>query len=94
MTISSIVKDFGMAGRNVACYCGFVVVVELVVLPPLEGLVSAWEMKAMDEAKRSVGRTQRDFLAAWWRGDAGPVPCGACSACYYEGIPVDKKRDR
>jgi Fe-S-cluster containining protein len=44
---------------------------------------------------RSVDRTPRDFLAAWWRGDAGPVPCGGCSACcYYDGIPVDKKRDR
>ena len=45
--------------------------------------------------KRSVDCTPRDFLAAWWRGDAGPVPCGGCSACcYYDGIPVDKKRDR
>jgi hypothetical protein len=30
--------------------------------------------------KRSVDRTPRDFLAAWWRGEAGPVPCGGCSA--------------
>jgi Fe-S-cluster containining protein len=45
--------------------------------------------------KRSVDCTTRDFLAAWGRGDAGPVPCGGCSACcYYDGIPVDKKRDR
>ncbi len=49
----------------------------------------------MGEVKRSVGCTKRDFLTAWWRGDAGPVPCGGCSACcYYDGIPVDKKRDR
>ena len=49
----------------------------------------------MDDAKRSVNCAARDFLAAWWRGDADPVPCGECSACcYYEGIPVDKKRDR
>ena len=49
----------------------------------------------MDDAKRSVNCSARDFLAAWWRGDAGPVPCGDCSACcYYAGIPVDKKRDR
>ena len=49
----------------------------------------------MDEAKRSVGCTQRDFLAAWGRGDAGPVPCGACTACcHYPGIVVDEKRDR
>jgi hypothetical protein len=49
----------------------------------------------MSETKRIVTRTQQDFLAAWWRGEAGPVPCGGCSACcYYAGIPVDKKRDR
>jgi len=49
----------------------------------------------MGEAERSVSCTRRDFLAAWWRGDAGPVPCGGCSACcYYDGIPVDEKRDR
>jgi len=30
---------------------------------------------AMDDAKRSVNCSTRDFLAAWWRGDAGPVPC-------------------
>jgi hypothetical protein len=49
----------------------------------------------MDDAKRSVNSFTRDFLAAWWRGDAGPVPCGGCSACcYYDGIPVDNKRDR
>ena len=49
----------------------------------------------MDDAKRSVNSSTRDFLAAWWRGDAGPVPCGGCSACcYYDGIPVDKKSDR
>ena len=45
--------------------------------------------------KRSVDRTPRDFLAAWGRGDAGPVPCGACTACcHYPGIVVDEKRDR
>ena len=50
---------------------------------------------AMDDARRSVNCSARDFLAAWWRGDAGPVPCAGCSACcYYAGIPVDKKRDR
>ena len=49
----------------------------------------------MGETKRSVGCTQRDFLAAWGRGDAGPVPCGACTACcHYPGIVVDEKRDR
>jgi uncharacterized protein len=48
----------------------------------------------MNEAKRRVDRTSEDFLAAWWRGDAGPVPCAGCFACcYYEGITVDKKRD-
>ena len=45
--------------------------------------------------KRSVDRTPRNFLAAWGRGDAGPVACGGCSACcYYDGNPVDKKCDR
>jgi hypothetical protein len=45
--------------------------------------------------KRSVDRTPRDFLAAWGRGDAGPVPCGTCTACcYYPGVVVDEKRDR
>jgi hypothetical protein len=49
----------------------------------------------MDEARRTVDHTPQDFLAAWWRGKAGPVPCAGCSACcYYAGIPVDKKRDR
>ena len=49
----------------------------------------------MDEAKRSLNCSARDFLAAWWRGKAGPVPCAGCSACcYYAGVPVDKKRDR
>jgi Putative zinc- or iron-chelating domain len=49
----------------------------------------------MDDAKRSVNSSARDFLAAWWRGDAGPVPCGGCSACcHYPGIVVDEKRDR
>jgi hypothetical protein len=49
----------------------------------------------MSGDKRSVDCTPRDFLAAWGRGDAGPVPCGACTACcHYAGIPVDKKRDR
>jgi hypothetical protein len=35
------------------------------------------------ETKRSVSCTRREFLAAWGRGDAGPVPCGACTACCY-----------
>ena len=49
----------------------------------------------MDEAKRTVDHTPQDFLAAWWRGNAGPVPCAGRSACcYYAGIPVDKQRDR
>jgi hypothetical protein len=49
----------------------------------------------MVEPKRIVGCNQRDFLAAWWRNEAGPVPCGTCTACcYYPGIPVDEKRDR
>ena len=39
----------------------------------------------MDDAKRSVNCAARDFLAAWWRGDAGPVPCGECSACAITG---------
>lgn len=42
-----------------------------------------------------MSHTAQDFLASWWRGDAGPVPCGGCSACcYYKGIVADKKRDR
>jgi Putative zinc- or iron-chelating domain len=49
----------------------------------------------MNQINRTVNCTAKDFLEAWWRGDAGPVPCRACSACcYYEGIPVDEKRDR
>lgn len=49
----------------------------------------------MSQSSRTVNHSEKDFLEAWWRGEAGPVPCGACSACcYYEGIPVDKKRDR
>ena len=49
----------------------------------------------MDEAKRSVNCSARDFLGAWWHGKAGPVPCAGCSACcYYAGVPVDRKRDR
>jgi Putative zinc- or iron-chelating domain len=49
----------------------------------------------MGEAKRSVSCIPRDFLAAWGRGDAGPVPCGACTACcHYPAVVVDEKRDR
>lgn len=49
----------------------------------------------MSQRTRIVNRSARDFLAAWSRGDAGPVPCGACSACcHYSGIPVDAKRDK
>jgi Putative zinc- or iron-chelating domain len=51
--------------------------------------------QGMTRTRRTVNCTAKDFLAAWWRGNAGPVPCAGCSACcYYEGIPVDKKRDR
>ena len=51
--------------------------------------------RASDVAKRSVNCSARDFLEAWGRGKAGPVPCAGCSACcYYAGVPVDKKRDR
>jgi hypothetical protein len=33
--------------------------------------------------------------AAWGRGGAGPVPCGACTACcHYPAVIVDEKRDR
>src|SRR6516165_9974657 len=52
---------------------------------------SLGEARALDVAKRSVNCTARDFLAAWGRGKAGPVPC---AGCYYAGVPVDKKRDR
>ena len=56
---------------------------------------SLGEARALDVAKRSVNCSARDFLAAWGRGKAGPVPCAGCSACcYYAGVPVDKKRDR
>lgn len=49
----------------------------------------------MSRTKRKVDRSAKDFLAAWWRGDAGPVPCDGCTACcHYAGIPVDPKRDR
>jgi hypothetical protein len=53
------------------------------------------KLTAMDGDNRSVDCTPRDFLAAWGRGDAGPVPCGTGSACcYYPGVVVDEKRDR
>jgi hypothetical protein len=62
-------------------------------LPPGGAVVE--EARALDEAKRSVNCSARDFLGAWWRGKAGPVPCAGCSACcYYAGVPVNKKRDR
>jgi hypothetical protein len=49
----------------------------------------------MSEAKRSVSCTPQNFLAAWGRGDAGPVPCAACKACcHYPAIVMDEKRDR
>jgi hypothetical protein len=35
----------------------------------------------MDDARRSVDCSARDFLEAWWRGDGGPVSCARCSAC-------------
>ena len=41
------------------------------------------KLRAMDGENRSVDCTPRDFLASWGRGDAGPVPCGTCSACCY-----------
>ena len=46
----------------------------------------------MDDAKRSVNCSAREFPAAWWRGDAGPAT--ARPAAINAGIPVDKKRDR
>jgi hypothetical protein len=47
------------------------------------------------DPQRTVARTRRDFLAAWWRGEAGPVACGGCTACcHYSGIVVDEKRNR
>ena len=53
------------------------------------------DARAMSRTKRRVNCSAQDFLAAWWRGDAGPVACGACTACcYYAGIPVDAKSDR
>jgi hypothetical protein len=56
---------------------------------------SSGEARALDVPKRSANCSARDFLAAWGRGKAGPVPCAGCSACcYYAGVPVDKKRDR
>jgi len=49
----------------------------------------------MNQPKRAVGSNKRDFLAAWGRGEAGPVPCDGCTACcYYPGIVIDEKRDR
>src|SRR5882757_10425979 len=63
--------------------------------PGCPGVRDGRRLRAMGKAKRSVDRTPRDFLAAWGRGDAGPVPCGACTACcHYPGIVVDEKRDR
>jgi Fe-S-cluster containining protein len=48
----------------------------------------------MDEVKRSVDCTARDFMAAWGRGDAGPVPCSGCTACcHYPAIVIDEKLD-
>jgi len=59
------------------------------------GRVVVGEARALDEAKRSLNCSARDFPAAWWRGKAGPVRCAGCSACcYYAGVPVDKRRDR
>ena len=49
----------------------------------------------MSRGSRIVNYSAEDFLAVWWRGNAGPVPCGTCSACcHYDGIPVDAKRDK
>jgi uncharacterized protein len=49
----------------------------------------------MNDEKRAVNRSAKDFLAAWWRGDAGPVPCGSCTACcHYTDIAVDEGRDQ
>jgi|SRR5271169_6305341 Putative zinc- or iron-chelating domain len=49
----------------------------------------------MSQPTRMANYSARDFLAAWWRGNVGPVTCGACAACcYYSGIPVDAKRVR
>jgi hypothetical protein len=43
-------------------------------------VLESQKLRAMGGDKRSVDRTPRDFLAAWGRGDAGLVPCGACDA--------------
>ena len=49
----------------------------------------------MGDAKRSINCTPWDFLAAWGREGAGPVPCGACTACcHYPTVIVDEKRGR
>ena len=64
-------------------------------LPRSRGVCCQHEIEPVELMKRIVSRSAQDFIAAWWRGDAGPVPCGACSACcHYAGIPVDRKRDR
>jgi Fe-S-cluster containining protein len=59
-------------------------------------LVSPIEIaNTMNRTNRVVNCSAKEFIEAWWRGDAGPVACGRCSACcYYDGIPVDKQRDR
>jgi hypothetical protein len=49
-------------------------------IPRLRTFIDRCKAATMDDAKRSADCSAREFLAAWWRGDAGPVPCGDCSA--------------
>ena len=57
--------------------------------------VAETKLKLMNDEKREVNRSAKDFLAAWWCGNSGPVPCGTCTACcHYTDIAVDEGRDR
>ena len=67
----------------------------VITLVTIEKTSETHRYHRLSAVKRSVDCTPRDFLAVWGRGDAGPVPCGACTACcHYPGIAVDEKRDR